>query len=133
MHGRREVLLVRRSALRPGESHALDPRCAARPPSLPLLSARDAAGNGVRMRLDGFSCRPLALRLRLHVPGTSAPALPGLLLHTVSRALPSLLSHDETPRRSMNGPAPYGPRSAHARQLSHLPPATHPPLPAPLS
>src|SRR5260370_33690051 len=107
MHGRREVLLVRRSALRPGESHALDPRCAARPPSLPLLSARDAAGNGVRMRLDGFSCRSLALRLRLHVPGTSAPALPGLLLHTVCRALPSVRGNDETPRGFMNERSTY--------------------------
>src|SRR6266849_5771521 len=97
MHGRREESLVRRSALRPCESNTLDPRDAARTPSLPLLSARDAAGNGMRMRLDGFSRRSLALRLRVHVPGTSSTALPGLLLHTVCRALPSVRGNDKTP------------------------------------
>src|SRR6266852_6521549 len=95
-HGSHETFLDGCGALRPGESCALDPRRAARTPSLPLLSARDAAGNGVRVRLDGFSRGSLALRLRLHLPGTSATALPGLLLHTVRRALPSVRGNNET-------------------------------------
>ncbi len=81
-------------ALRPCESRAFLPRRAARNPSLPLLSARDAAGNDVRMRLDGFSCRSLAMFLRVHVSWASAQALPGLRLHTVCRALPSVRGDD---------------------------------------
>ncbi len=115
MHGRREESLVRRSALRPCESNTLDPRDAARTPSLPLLSARDAAGNGVRVQLDGFSRRSLAMLLRVHISGTSSPALPGLRLHTVCRPLPSVRGNHETPRGLMNERATYGPRSADAR------------------
>src|SRR5258708_13213255 len=125
MHGRREEFLVRYSALCFGESHTLDPRRATRTSPLPLLSARDAAGNGVRVQLDCFSRRSLAMLLRIHVSGTSSPALPGLRLHTVCRALPSVRGNDETPRGFMNERSTYRPRSADAREMCHLPLADH--------
>src|SRR6266481_2588152 len=101
VHGRREEILVRCRALHPGESRAFCPRDTARNPSLPLLPLGDATGNRLRMRLDGFSSRPLALRLRLHVPGTSAAPLSGLRLNTVRSTLPSVRGNDETPRGLM--------------------------------